>query len=285
MDRTLAGIASFLEDSLAADRPVEARGLLQTLDPRIKLATFLMLLVATSLLRHLTTLLGIFLLTLALGQLSRIRLAPFLKRAWLSTALFTGLIVVPAIFNIFTPGDPLIILLRLDRGLKLGPWAIPDEVSITVPGIMGAALLIFRVAISVSLVILLTQTTRWTAILKGLRALHLPSTFVLVLGITYRYIFLLLRLSQEMCLARKSRTIRPGLTGEGQRWVASRLGLLLKRSYQLSGEVHSAMVARGFMGEAKALEEQRIGVRDLAWALSLVALSGALLWLDTHLGT
>ncbi len=57
---------------------------------------------------------------------------------------------------------------------------------------VGAALIVIRVATSISLVVLVALTTSWTALLAALRSLFLPRMFVLVLGMAYRYVFYLL---------------------------------------------------------------------------------------------
>jgi cobalt/nickel transport system permease protein len=86
---------------------------------------------------------------------------------------------------------------------------------------------------------------------------------------TYRYIFLLIRIVQNMFLAKKSRMIKMGTTGEEQAWVASRIGLLLKKSFKLSDDVYSAMRSRGFTGEAKSYDTFSLRPADF------VALGGA----------
>ncbi len=50
-------------------------------------------------------------------------------------------------------------------------------------------------------------TTPWADILKSLRALRVPQVFVLVLSMTYRYIFLFLHTANGILLARKSRIV------------------------------------------------------------------------------
>ena len=49
--------------------------------------------------------------------------------------------------------------------------------------------------------------TPWSYLLKALRVLRLPVVLVVVLGMTYRYIFLLLRNAHDMFTSRKSRMV------------------------------------------------------------------------------
>ena len=50
---------------------------------------------------------------------------------------------------------------------------------------------------SISLVVLLTLTTPWAKLLAALRSLHVPKMFVLIIGMAYRYLFLLLELGHR----------------------------------------------------------------------------------------
>ncbi len=73
---------------------------------------------------------------------------------------------------------------------------------------------------SVSLAVLLVMTTPWADLLKSLRAIHVPQIFVLILSMTYRYIFLFLHTMNGLFLARKSRIVARTSGGEQRRWIA-----------------------------------------------------------------
>ena len=74
-------------------------------------------------------------------------------------------------------------------------------------GLGAAGVFVLRVCVSVSLAILLILTTQWADILKSLRVFRVPSVFILILAMTYRYIFLFLHTANGMFLARKSRIV------------------------------------------------------------------------------
>ncbi|MBK7600130.1 MAG: hypothetical protein IPJ07_17055 [Acidobacteria bacterium] len=85
--------------------------------------------------------------------------------------------------------------------LPLLDWAV------TAQGLTSATFLIGRVETSVTLSLLLVLCTPWTTVLKALRVLCVPAVFIVILGMTYRYIFLLLQKSREMLEARQSRMV------------------------------------------------------------------------------
>ena len=46
--------------------------------------------------------------------------------------------------------------------------------------------------------VLLAATTRWEALMRALRVFRVPRSFVFILTTTYRYVFQLLRLVQDL---------------------------------------------------------------------------------------
>jgi len=239
-------MTSSLEDTLFAEEVARRPGVLQGVDPRAKLIGVGCLVVAVSLAHQVPTLLGLYGLALLLAGLGRIEVGFFVRRVWLLLPFFTGIIALPAIFNVVTPGQPLITL--LDH---------PVFLAITEQGVRTAVLLLLRVADSVSFAI----------ILRALRSLRVPQVFVVILGMTYRYIFLLLHVANDMFLARKSRLMGRLPEGEERRWLISTVGTLLGKSYDLSEHIYLAMISRGFRGEARVLEPLRLRGWDVVWAL------------------
>ena len=125
---------------------------------------------------------------------------------------------------------------------------------------------------------MLVVTTRWADLLKAMRVLRIPTVFIVVLGMTYRYIFLFLQKVESLFLARASRTVGRSNDGEQRRWVGNTMGALLSKSFQTSSDVYQAMVARGFTGEMHTLST--LQMRDEDWlmaSLGVVILAGALL--------
>jgi cobalt/nickel transport system permease protein len=264
LEKTLEDLSGALEHTLFAEDMARQPGLLQALDPRAKLLGALALLLAVSLSHNLLVIIGLYLLTLPVAYASHVPLDLYLKRVWVFMPFFTGIIALPALFNVFTPGAPLITLVNL---------AMPRlYLAITVPGVITATFLLLRVGASVSIGVLLVMTTRWTLLLKALHVLRLPQSFVLILGMTYRYIYVLLHTANDMFLARKSRTVGRLSTAEDRRWLAASMGALLSKSYDLSDEVYLAMQSRGFRGEVKVMDTLAWSYRDAVWlAVFLIA--------------
>jgi energy-coupling factor transporter transmembrane protein EcfT len=125
------------------------------------------------------------------------------------------------------------------------------------PGIRSAAFLISRAETAATLSTLLVLTTPWPRILRALRGFRAPAVIVVILGMTTRYIFLILQTAVEMLESRKSRTVGVLPPADRRRLAASSVGVLLSKSVALSSEVHAAMLSRGFRGEIRLLDEAR----------------------------
>jgi cobalt/nickel transport system permease protein len=258
IERTLAGFADVLEQAGAAERLAEKRGLLQDLDPRVKLFGALLMILAAICSRRLWVTSSIFTVGVALAQLSGIPLRLLATRVWLGVLLFTGSIALPAVFT--TPGLTI-------WHLPLLGWPMTSQ------GLYSAAQLLMRAETSATWVSLAVLSTSWTHVLKALRAFRVPVTAVVILGMTHRYIFLLLRLAREQFEARRSRLVGLLNTRERRKVAASSAGVLLDKSVQISGEVHAAMQARGFRGETYTLDDFQMNPRDWCALLLFAALA------------
>lgn len=275
IEKTLNGASNVMRQAMFSEDVAQQHGLLQRIDARVKVVVGLVLLLAVAFVHHIPVLLGMYALTLVMAAVSRLPIGFFIKRVWLFIPIFTGVIVVPATFSFVTPGDIV---------LPLWSWH-GHAVGMTTQGLETAGLLVMRVATSVSLVVLITLTTPWVKLLAGLRALFVPRMFVLIIGMAYRYVFLLLNSVTDMYTARKARTVgNERDTRRDRRFVAATAGALFGKAHALSEEVHMAMTSRGFRGDAKTLGGLRVSGLDVAFALTCVTVAALLLGGDHLLG-
>ncbi len=258
VSKTLANVTEAMRNAVFAEEYARRPGFLQSLDPRVKVVTFLALLLAVAFARNPAVLAALYLLTLALSAASRIPIGFFVKRVWLFVPIFAGVVALPAIFNFVTPGKPVFVLV--------------SRVAITEQGLHGAGIFILRVATSVSVAVLLVLTTEWHRLLKALSSIGFPEIGVLVLGMTYRYIFLFLRAVESIFLARRSRTVGSTTLREKHEWLGASIGALLGKSYHMSNEVHLAMVSRGWSARLPDRGEFSTSVADWAWAVLVLAI-------------
>ena len=243
IERSLLGVFSFLKESVSCEEYAAKRGLLQSIDARVKLLIFACLLIVTVSVRNVSILCVFYAACILLAVFSGISLGYFLKRTWVFIPLFSLFIAIPALFSVFTPGDVLVAF-RL-AGVRF---------IITQQGFDGAVLFVMRVVTSVSLVVLLNLTTRQTVLLKVLRIFGIPQIFVMTLSMCYRYIYLFAEIIEYTYIGIKSRVGGALHYKKGQQIVAWKIANLWERSQQLNEEVYNAMLSRGYSGEPKVLD-------------------------------
>ena len=263
LEKTLNGITQTLERSLFAESISQRPGLFQALDPRLKILATLALLIGVSMARNLWVIGAIYLLVVCFAWASAIPADFFIRRVWLTIPLFPGIIALPALFLV--PGQPL---LHLPLGLI-----------VTRPGARSVLFLLFRVSTSLSLVLLLILTTSWTTVLGALTVLRVPDVFILILGMTFRYIYLLLHIANDMFLSRKSRVVGR-MSGSEERHMLAAIGAtLLSKSLNMSSEVYLAMVSRGYRGTVITFKPFRMRRRDWCWAAFFAMLTTLVIYL------
>lgn len=277
LEKTINDVAGVLRESIFSEQLAEAKGMLQNIDLRVKLVTIVFLLLVTALVRNIPTLAGLYLFTLMLAYFSRVPLGFFIKRVWVFIPFFTGIVMLPSIFNFVRAGDPLFTIVNIGHPLNLGIFSLPADIAVTRQGLTGAVLIILRVGVSVSLAVLLTITSKWGELLKALRVFFVPKIFIMVLEMTYRYIFLLLTVITDMFIARKSRTIGANSLRENRRFVSVGIGNVFGKAYFLSEEIHDAMISRGYTGEAKVVNNFKITPQDIIWIFLVLAV-GIFFW-------
>lgn len=245
--RTVRGFTEALAQTLEAEDSAREHGLLQALDPRVKVVGVLALVVAAALSRKLPVLAALFGLAIVLALASRLSLWSLAKRVWLVAFGFTFMIAAPAVF--LTPGEVV---------YRLG-W-----LAITAQGVRTALMLVARVETAVTLSTLLVLTTPWMHLLKALRALMVPVEVIMLLAMTHRYVVLLTETSNAMFESRQSRMVGRLSGHEQRRLMVNTGGVLLSKTLEMGNQVFLAMQSRGFRGEVRLLDEFRLKGWDYA---------------------
>ena len=254
-----------LQNEALAARP----GLLQRLDPRIKLLTLVLFAVTASLVHSVWVLIALVGVTIVLAAASRVGVASFERKVWLTAGLLAFLVAAPSAMRVFTPG-PVVV--------PLGPF------SLTEPGLMGVATLVTRVVASAGFALLVVWTMRWSDLLKALSAMRLPDVVVATLAMTQKQMLTLLRTVEQIHLARESRTLTRGGARADRDWVTERMAFVVRKSMKTADDVYDAMLSRGFTGAMPSLVKLRLRPRDWAWSAASIALCAAILFVDRLVG-
>ncbi len=262
LESTTVGFGRAFTRAMLSEATAQQRGLLQSLDPRVRVVGLFALVLAVTLSRKIAVVAALLVVAVVVAVLSRVSVLTLAKRVWLIALGFTGVIALPALF--VTPGRPI---------------AAVGTVVITEQGLRTAALLILRVETAVTFTTLLVLCTPWSHVLKALRALRLPKEAIVMLAMTYRYVFLLVETASQMFESRRSRTVGVLKADEQRRMAARTAGVLLSKSLALSNDVYLAMQSRGFRGDVQVLSDWHLTMWDFVGLVGFLLAGSFAVWM------
>lgn len=252
LTKTIRNMRAVICEDRQTEQFAKQDGLLQQINPGIKLITMIGLILGASLSRQILVLLALWLGTILLMHLSRLPVLVMQKRIWGFIPLITLLFTLPVTLNVFMDGSPLLMIYQSASSPHFMGINWPATLFVTQQGATAAAFLFLRVGISLSLGVMLVMTTPVADIFKSLRVLRIPNLFIMIIEMTYRYLLVLLSISIEMFEARSLRTVGDMPSKWQRAQVGSSIAALFARSMALSEEVYQAMCARCYTGEILA---------------------------------
>ncbi len=264
LEKTTHSLLRISEESLFAERIAQSQGFLQRIDPRVKLVGLGALILSAISVHRLWLSAALFLGSISLAFFSRIPLRALATRVWLAALAFTGAIALPALFLI--PGTEV-------YRIPLLGWPVTSH------GLSAAGFLLLRAETAATLVMILLLTTRWNRLLRALRILRVPAAMVLVLQMTYRYLFVFLRAAGDLFDARRARLLGPSVPDVQRTSATAIAGVLLEKSFLLSSEVYLAMEARGFRGEIRLLDDFTMHTADWLSLAALLSIASLTVWM------
>jgi cobalt/nickel transport system permease protein len=173
-----------------------------------------------------------------------------------ATAVLMGISQIPLNFIV---GRTLLLLPFIVLASLAAPWK----------GFAGLSFLFVRAVLCLILLILLTNTTRFVELLRGLRKLGCPQVLVMNMSFLYRYLFVLTEEAMRMKQARDCRRVGRAPFVDELKVLSSMLGTLLIRSFERAERMHGAMLSRCYNGDFPVTSPRKFSWRDLAF-LSIV---------------
>ena len=223
------------------DQYSDRDSLIHRLDPRSKLLAMLAFIAAVVLTPAGSWLAYslYFVIITILIMLSRVPLLYILKR---SLVIIPFVLLVAIFIPFFKEGD-------VAFGFNIWAW----HLSLTYNGLQLLWSILARSWLSILSLVLLTSTTSFASLLKGLEQLRMPRVMVMLLSFMYRYIFLLTDEVMRMKQARDSRNFG-GKRLRQISTVGNIIGTLFIRSFERGERAYAAMVSRGFDGHSRTLD-------------------------------
>jgi len=150
----------------------------------------------------------------------------------------------------------------LGRTLVILPFIVLARLAAPWKGYAGIGFLFVRAVLCLMMLILLTNTTRFVELLRGLRKLGCPQILVMNLGFLYRYLFVLTEEAMRMKQARDCRRVGRAPFREELKILSSMMGTLLIRSFERAERMHSAMLSRGYTGDFPVVSPKKFSWHD-----------------------
>jgi len=189
---------------------------------------------------------------------SPIHRLPALVKLTAAMAMILGLILLPLQYAAYLPLPALALIVvaavsRIPAGFLLRRLVLLETFVLGVAvltvlqpdGLRLTAVLVARCTLCLATMILLSNTTPFSEMLRILRALRFPAIMITTLALMYRYLFVLADEAQRMRRARMCRTF---VASRGRHWQAlgSVISQLFVRASERAERIYSAMCARGW---------------------------------------
>jgi cobalt/nickel transport system permease protein len=284
VDKTIKNAATFITTSFSQYYTSHKTGLLQSIDPRVKVSFMLCFVVLINLTHAITAQLILFLIIFLLYILSKLKVIRAYKKIALIGFLFGFLIFVPASLNIFTNGQSLITLFSFSKEHQWWIYKIPKEITITLEGIYTVLRLTLKVVNSVSVVLLIISTTNFESVIKSFSFFKIPGIFLLTLTMSYKFIFVLSKTVEESYQALKMRWWSRGLVVEAEKIVAGRVGYLFQKSWERYELVYQSMIARGLNSSVNFNYFDRLKLNDYFFICTNILLIALIILINIFYG-
>ena len=278
IDKGIESFAGILKEGYTQWESASGKGFFYELDTRIKVVFWLFFILVVSLKKEILPELSIFFTVFVILLLSRVNLVTFYRKVFFLGFIFGFLISLPSSLNVITHGEVIFPVITLPKAYDFWLYHIPGVIGFTAEGLSVVSMLTLRVINSLSLSFLILYTTPFPEIIKALKVLKVPDAFLIIISLTYKYIFIFARIVADMHLAKKSRLAGALKSAEARDWIAGRIAFIFKKTQLKCDDVFKAMIGRGFSGEIKLYQYEKITGRDWGLGFFLLTLGSLILW-------
>ncbi|UCF91509.1 MAG: cobalt ECF transporter T component CbiQ [Desulfobacterales bacterium] len=236
--------------------------LIHNLDPRIRVGLASVYCFVIALAKHTPVLLAAIVISLSLIFITRVNPREIARRLVIVNVLiFLLWAVLP-----LTYGDPALF--------RAGPFSISG------PGTKLAAQITLKCNAILLAFIALIATMPLVTLGHALNRLRVPAKIVLLLLMTYRYVFVIEQEYHRLLRAARIRGFRPGTNLHTYKTYAYVVGMLFVRAAARAERVNQAMRCRGFNGKFYTLQQFETVRHDWILATIITAMIICLLFLE-----
>jgi cobalt/nickel transport system permease protein len=276
LDKTIMNSASALKSIYLQAENASKEKLVQKINPHIKLILLIYIVLIISITRHIEAQVIISIFIFSLYIIARLKISGVYKKIFFLATIFGFIVVLPASLNIITPGKIIFNIITINKPLHFWIYTIPRNIGFTENGFKVVLLIFLRVLNSVSFAMLMVFTTSFPAFIKSFKILGVPDTFLMIISLAYKYIFILSRTIEETYFALKSRLSGNIKSGRIRELISGRVFFIFNKSVIIYENTYFAMVSRGYNGKVLLHSQKKLTAIDFVTLIIIVA-SGLLI--------
>jgi cobalt/nickel transport system permease protein len=246
---------------------------IQNINPNVKLISLIYMSIVISVVNNLVTQILITAFIFLLYIIARLKLYEVYRKIFFLAFIFGFLVILPASLNVITPGKIIFSLIKFNKPSHFLIYNIPKNIGFSINGFQVVSLVFLRVLNSVSFALLVVFTTPFSSFIKSFKMFRVPDTFLMIISLAYKYIFILSRTIEETYFAFKSRLSGNIKSNNIRRLIGGRIFFIFKRSLIIYQNTYHAMVSRGYTGKVILHSQNQFSYKDFI-VLLVIALSG-----------
>jgi len=271
IDMTILNSAKTVKSIYQQADCAENDKLINKINPHVKLISLIYLALVISVVSKTSSQLLISAFIFALYLIARLKVFEVYRKIFFLAFFFGFLVVLPASLNVITPGKIILNLFTFNKPSQLWIYNIPENIGFTENGIQVVLLVFLRVLNSVSLALLIVFTTPFPSFIKSFKIIGVPDTFLMIISLAYKYIFILSRTIEDTYFALKSRLSGNMNSSNMRKLISGRIFFIFKRSVVIYENTYFAMVSRGYNGKVKLHSNHHFTLTDFIALIFIIS--------------
>jgi cobalt/nickel transport system permease protein len=273
LDKTILNSSKAVKSIYLQAENATRDNFIQKINPKVKLISLIYMSIVISIVSNPVTQILISLFIFLSYIVARLKITEVYRKIFVLAFIFGFLVVLPAALNVITPGKIIFNIIKFKHPSHFLIYTIPQNIGFTINGIQVVSLVFLRVLNSIAFALLVVFTTPFPVFIKSFKMIGVPDTFLMILSLAYKYIFILSRTIEETYFAFKSRLSANIKNSNIRRLIGGRIFFIFKRSMIIYQGTYHAMVSRGYEGKVILHTENPFTVKDFA-VLIFVVFSG-----------
>lgn len=273
LDKTIINSSKAVKSIYLQAENAARDNFIQEINPKVKFILLIYMSVVISVVNNPVTQILISAFIFLSYIIARLNIFEVYKKIFLLVFVFGFLAILPASLNVITPGKIVFNIIKFNKPSHFLIYNIPQNIGFTTNGIQVVSLVFLRVLNSVALALLVVFTTPFPTFIKSFKMIGVPDTFLMILSLAYKYIFILSRTIEETYFAFKSRLSGNIKNSNIRSLIGGRIFFIFKRSMIIYQDTYHAMVSRGYSGKVVLHSQNHFTFKDVI-VLVIIVISG-----------